>query len=116
MATRGLRVEILVAGDGLHYPQPGQVCTVQYTAHLVEADGSEGPIFDSTFERGTPFRFKLGTEQVIDGLDMGVAQLSQGERAKITIGPELGYGKRGFPFLVPKDTALMYDLQLIDFK
>ena len=33
------------------------------------------------------------------GLDMGVAQLSQGERAKITIGPELGYGKRGFPFL-----------------
>uniref|UniRef100_A0A7S2G597 peptidylprolyl isomerase n=1 Tax=Octactis speculum TaxID=3111310 RepID=A0A7S2G597_9STRA len=110
------KVDILVAGDGLNYPKSGQVCTVQYTAYIMNENGTEGPVFDSTHERGKPFRFKLGTEQVIDGLDRGVARLSLAERAKITIGSNLAYGVRGFPFLVPPNTALMYDLELLEFK
>ena len=43
-------------------------------------------MFDATYRRGRPFKFKLGTEMVIGGLDSAVSQLSVGERAKITIG------------------------------
>jgi len=113
--VRGLKVEILIAGDGLNYPKPGNLVSVHYTAYLVNSDGTQGPVFDATRERGRAFQFKVGNEQVIEGLDRAVSQLSLGERAKITIGPELAYGSLGFPFLVPKSTAIMYDLELLEF-
>jgi FKBP-type peptidyl-prolyl cis-trans isomerase len=51
-------------------------------------------MFDSSRDRGKPFKFKLGGEQVIPGLDAGVSQLSIGERAKIVIPPDMAYGMR----------------------
>ncbi len=74
------------------YPKPGQTVTVHYIGYLV--DGSQ---WDSSRDRGKPFKFKLGAEQVIPGLDEGVSQLSIGERAKLIIPPALGYGAKGFP-------------------
>jgi FKBP-type peptidyl-prolyl cis-trans isomerase len=59
----------------------------------------DGARFDSSRERGKPFKFKIGSEQVIPGLDQGVSQLSIGERAKITIPAHLAYGSKGFPGL-----------------
>jgi len=50
-------------------------------------------MFDSSRDRGKPFKFKLGGEQVIPGLDAGVSQLSIGERAKIVIPPDMAYGE-----------------------
>ena len=49
------------------------------------------------------------------GLDEGVSQLSIGERAKITIPPHLGYKDKGFPGLIPPDSKLIYDVELITF-
>ena len=80
----------------------------------------DGTRFDSSRSRNKPFKFKLGFEQVrayciccgmlfswhwlrrikvIPGLDLGVAQLSIGERAKLTIPSILAYGEKGFPGL-----------------
>ena len=53
--------------------------------------------------------------QVILGLDQGVSQLSIGERAKISIPAALAYGERGFPGLVPPNSELVFDLELITF-
>ena len=75
----------------------------------------DGKQFDSSRDRGKPFKFKLGAEQVIPGLDEGVSQLSIGERAKIMIPPEMAYGERGFPGLIPRNTMLVFDLELITF-
>eukprot|EP00949_MAST-11_sp_MAST-11-sp1_P004104 g4104.t1 len=80
-----VQVEIFSAGDGINYPQPGACCTIHYTATLLQ-DGSQ---WDSSRERGKPFKFKLGREEVIPGLDMGVSQLSIGERANVIIPPKL---------------------------
>ncbi|CAM9449441.1 unnamed protein product [Chrysoparadoxa australica] len=110
MARRGLQVEIFAAGDGINYPKKGQTVTVHYTGFL-----QNGTQFDSSRERGRPFRFKLGSEQVVPGLDEGVGQLSIGERAKLTVPPDLAYGAKGFPGLVPPNTALVYDIQLLNF-
>jgi len=103
-------VEIFAAGDGINYPRAGQTVTVHYTGYL-----SDGTQFDSSRDRGKPFKFKLGCEQVVPGLDEGVSQLSIGERAKIMIPAALAYGERGFPGLIPPNTELVFDLELISF-
>jgi FKBP-type peptidyl-prolyl cis-trans isomerase len=63
--------------------------------------------------QGKPFRFKLGSEQVVPGLDEGVSQLSIGERAKVTMPPGLAYGAKGFPGLVPPNSSLVFDMELL---
>jgi FKBP-type peptidyl-prolyl cis-trans isomerase len=108
MSRRDVNVEIFAAGDGVNYPRAGNVVTVHYTGFL--PDGSR---FDSSRDRGKPFKFKLGAEQVIPGLDLGVAQLSIGERAKLTIPSHLAYGERGFPGLIPGKSELIFDIVLI---
>ena len=108
MCRRDVNVEIFAAGDGVNYPRAGNVVTVHYTGFL--PDGSR---FDSSRDRGKPFKFKLGAEQVIPGLDLGVAQLSIGERAKLTIPSHLAYGERGFPGLIPGKSELIFDIVLI---
>ncbi|CAM9881744.1 unnamed protein product [Ascophyllum nodosum] len=54
-------------------------------------------------------------KKVVPGLDEGVSQLSIGERAKVTIPAALAYGERGFPGLVPPNSALVFDLELVSF-
>ena len=105
-----VKVEIFTAGDGINYPKKGHTVTVHYTAYL-----TDGTQWDSSRDRDKPFKFKLGMEQVIPGLDKGVSYLSIGERAKITIPPELAYGDRGFPGLIPKNATLIFDLELKTF-
>lgn len=110
MSRRDVTVEIFAAGDGINYPRPGNVVTVHYTGYL-----PNGNRFDSSRDRGKPFKFKLGAEQVIPGLDLGVAQLSIGERAKMTIPSSLAYGEKGFPGLIPPQSELTFDIELISF-
>jgi FKBP-type peptidyl-prolyl cis-trans isomerase len=110
MSRRDVSVEIFAAGDGINYPRPGNVVTIHYTGFLT--DGSR---FDSSRDRGKPFKFKLGAEQVIPGLDLGVAQLSIGERAKLKIPSHLAYGDKGFPGLIPGKSELIFDIELITF-
>jgi len=103
-------VEIFSAGDGVNYPSCGQAVTIHYEGYLLD-----GTRFDSSRGRGKPFKFKLGAEQVIKGLDQGVSQLSVGERAKLQIPSSLAYGERGFPGLVPGNSALIFDVELLTF-
>ena len=110
MSRGKVTVEIFTAGDGINYPKPGQTVTIHYIGYLV--DGSQ---WDSSRDRGKPFKFKLGAEQVVQGLDEGVSQLSIGERAKLIIPPNLGYGAKGFPGLIPPNSTLIFDVELITF-
>ena len=109
-----LKVETLTSGDGINYPKEGQSVTVHYCAYI-GSECKQNAKFDSTRDRGKPFKFKLGVGQVIKGLDDGVAQLSIGERAKIIVPPRLGYGKDGFPSLVGPNEVLTFDCDLVSF-
>lgn len=100
----------LRSGDGVNYPKKGHTVTIHYTGYL--ADGTR---WDSSRDRGKPFKFKLGAESVIEGLDEGVSQLSVGERAKVIIPAELGYGERGFPGLIPSNSTLIFDIELLTY-
>lgn len=123
--SNNVRVEIFAAGDGINYPRAGNTVTVHYTGFL-----PDNSTFDSSRDRKKPFKFKLGADQVIPGtklcfecfltnhwlgLDLGVAQLSIGERARMTIPAHLAYGDKGFPGLIPPRTDLAFDIELISF-
>mmetsp|Transcript_13891 Transcript_13891/g.23120 ORF Transcript_13891/g.23120 Transcript_13891/m.23120 type:complete len:112 (+) Transcript_13891:165-500(+) len=109
MSYGNVSVEILSAGDGITYPTRGNTVSVHYTGSL-----KDGRIFDSSRDRGKLFKFKLGADQVIPGLDMGVAQLSKNERAIMTIPAHLAYGAKGFPGLIPGNSELIFDIELLE--
>ena len=65
----------------------------------------------SVFDRSTRFVFQLGIGEVIKGWDLGVAGMRVGERARLTIPPELGYGNRGSGN-IPGEATLIFEVTL----
>ena len=89
----------------------GQSVTVHYVGTL-----TDGTKFDSSRDRGKGFTFQLGAGQVIRGWDQGVAGMKVGGVRKLTIPPELGYGTRGFPGVIPPNSTLVFEVELLDVK
>merc|ERR1719473_1538644 len=96
-------------GDGKTYPAKGQKLTMHYTGVLAK----DGKKFDSSRDRGQPFTFQIGVGQVIQGWDRGVMKMSLGERAKLKIPANLGYGSRGAGGAIPPDADLIFDVELL---
>ena len=105
----GINIRMLRAGTSDTYPQKSQSIAVHYDAFL-----PSGTMWDSSRRRGRPLRFRLGCGQVVPGLDDAIAQLSLGMRARVTIPAELAYGERGFPGLVPPNTNIDFDIELLE--
>ena len=96
-------------------PKAGQTCVMHYTGWLYE-NGAKGKKFDSSVDRGQPFEFPMGTHRVIPGWDEGVATMKVGGKRTLIIPPELGYGARGAGGVIPPNTTLMFDVELIGIK
>jgi FKBP-type peptidyl-prolyl cis-trans isomerase FkpA len=107
MTTSGLQIEKLVEGTGA-MPKAGDRVSVHYTGWLT--DGSK---FDSSVDRGQPFVFVLGRGQVIGGWDQGVATMKIGDKVRLTIPPELGYGARGAGGVIPPNATLIFEVELL---
>src|SRR6476660_4793847 len=103
-----LKIERLAVGAGPS-PQAGQVVKVHYTGWL-----TDGTKFDSSVDRDEPFEFVLGTGQVIQGWDQGVAGMRVGDKARLTIPPELAYGAAGYPGAIPANATLIFEVELLE--
>ena len=110
MTTSELQVEILAEGMG-HSPHPGDTVVVHYTGWL-----TNNQKFDSSVDRGEPFEFVIGRGQVIKGWDEGVAQMRVGERARLTIPPEMAYGERGAGGVIPPKATLIFEVELLEVR
>lgn len=100
-------IEKLTTGTG-PAARPGQTVTVHYTGWF-----TDGRKFDSSVDRDEPFQFVLGAGQVIRGWDVGVAQMRVGDKVKLTLPPELAYGRAGYPGAIPPDSTLVFEVELL---
>lgn len=103
----GLKYIEIKEGDGAT-PKTGQIVEVHYTGTL-----ENGTKFDSSRDRNSTFKFKIGVGQVIKGWDEGVGTMKLGGRRQLIIPPELGYGARGAGGVIPPNATLIFDVELL---
>jgi len=103
----GLKYLVLSKGTGARAELNKNV-EVHYTGYLLN-----GKVFDSSVERGDPIEFILGTGQVIPGWDEGIALMNVGDKLRLIIPSNLAYGEKGAGEVIPPNSTLIFDVQLI---
>jgi len=121
-AANGAPAKMTELADGLKYTDttvgtgadatPGHKVSVHYTGWLYN-NGQKGAKFDSSVDRGEPFTFTLGAQQVIRGWDEGVAGMKVGGKRTLIIPPNLAYGARGAGGVIPPNATLTFDVELL---
>ncbi|THH29112.1 hypothetical protein EUX98_g5076 [Antrodiella citrinella] len=104
----GVTIETINRGDGVNFPKRGDLVVIHYVGTL-----ENGQKFDSSRDRGDPFKTEIGVGKVIKGWDEGVPQLSLGEKAVLTATPDYAYGTRGFPPVIPPNATLKFEVELL---
>ena len=106
----GLRYQIIQKGDGKKAEKGNQV-SVHYKGQL-----ADGTVFDSSYKRNSPLDFQVGVGQVIPGWDEGICLLNVGDKARLVIPSDLGYGSAGAGGVIPPDATLVFDVELMGIK
>ncbi|MGS0754942.1 FKBP-type peptidyl-prolyl cis-trans isomerase [Roseateles sp. GG27B] len=107
----GLQFEDTLIGEGAE-ATAGQRVSVHYTGWLFK-NGGKGKKFDSSKDRGDPFRFELAGGEVIKGWDEGVQGMKVGGTRLLVIPSELGYGTRGAGGVIPPNATLLFEVDLL---
>ncbi|KAJ3244407.1 hypothetical protein HDU78_011059 [Chytriomyces hyalinus] len=127
----GVDVEVVMEGDGVTFPKKGDTVTIHYTGKL-----KDGTKFDSSVDRGSPFVTVIGVGRSSEvrfvwwsfveyeviyppnclGWDEGVPQLSKGAKGILRISADYAYGTRGSQPVIPPNSELMFEVELIDVK
>lgn len=102
-----LKIEDLKVGAGQE-AKSGDRVTVHYVGTL-----TDGKKFDSSRDRGEGFKFQLGAGRVIKGWDQGVPGMKIGGLRKLTIPSDMAYGAAGFPPVIPPNSTLVFEVELL---
>ena len=102
----GLKIIEVQEGEG-SLAKKGDIMSVIYTAWYLD-----GEQFDSYQDREAPYRFRLGFEQVLPGLEEGVSTMRPGGKRVLILPPQLAFGKEG-QGLVPPDTWVKFEVELV---
>lgn len=105
-----LKIEDIKIGKGREV-EAGDFISIHYVGTL-----ENGKKFDSSYDRGEPFETQIGVGYVIQGWDQGVPGMKVGGKRKLTIPSELGYGSREIPGVIPANSTLIFEVELVDIK
>lgn len=97
----------LVVGAGAE-AHKGDAVSVHYVGTL-----TDGTVFDSSRDRGTPFTFMIGQGKVIRAWEQGVVGMKVGGKRKLVVPPHLGYGEDGSPPKIPGNATLIFEIELL---
>ena len=104
-----LRAEIAQPGEEGEVTKNGDKLTVHYIGIL-----EDGTKFDSSVDRGQPFQVTLGAGQVIQGWDLGLVGMKKNEVRRLFIPSQLGYGEQGSGEIIPPNSNLIFEVQLLE--
>jgi FKBP-type peptidyl-prolyl cis-trans isomerase len=107
----GLRWVVRAAGTGVETPPLGSEIIAHYEGRLLN-----GTSFDSSFRRGAPFTFRVGTGAVIRGWDEAFLTMKRGEKRTLIIPYWLAYGEKGKPPTIPGKATLIFEVELLDWR
>ncbi|HEY8507621.1 MAG TPA: FKBP-type peptidyl-prolyl cis-trans isomerase [Steroidobacteraceae bacterium] len=98
--------------------EKGKVAVVHYTGWLYSesAPDKKGTKFDSSVDRGEPFSFPLGGGRVIRGWEEGVVGMQVGGQRRLIIPPDMAYGERGAGGVIPPNSTLVFDVELLEIR
>ena len=105
----GLRYIVMKEGTGNKKPSRGKDVTVHYTGTFLN-----GQKFDSSYDREGPTTFQVG--RVIEGWNQALLDMKRGEKRLLIVPPELGYGERGYPGVIPPSSFLLFEVELMSFE
>jgi FKBP-type peptidyl-prolyl cis-trans isomerase len=108
----GLRYLVRKPGTGEATPQKGQVVTVNYEGRFLDSER----VFDTSASHDGPFNFRFGEGVVIPGWDLGIASMKKGEKRTLLVPYWLAYGDKGILGKIPVRAALVFEIELLDFK
>ncbi|KAL6724677.1 hypothetical protein Aduo_019543 [Ancylostoma duodenale] len=105
----GITIEVThkIDEDKCRKSEAGDTIHQQYVLHL-----EDGTFVDSSFSRNAPFIFQLNRGQVIKGMDIAMTGMCEGERRKVIIPSDFGYGDEGRPPQIPGKARLYFDITL----
>jgi len=106
----GLQYWDITVGTG-DVAKAGSHVKVHYTGWL-----TNGKKFDSSVDAGKPFEFTIGKGDVIKGWEEGVTGMKVGGKRQLRIPPQLAYGERGYPGVIPANATLIFDIRLLAVK
>jgi peptidylprolyl isomerase len=110
LAPSGLRYTILKDGVGSK-PASGRTVSVEYTGMFLS-----GEVFDASEMHGGPLEFQIGAGQIIPGWEETVLDMRVGEQRRVIIPPELAYGEQGAGGVIPGNTFLVFEMELVRVK
>ena len=110
----GLRYLDVDMGNGA-IAETGMIVVVHLIGWL-DDNGAKGMKFISTYDRGKPVSFKLGTDKVMKAWSEGVRGMKTGGRRRLLVPSKLGYGNKGVAEIVPPDADLVFDVELLEVR
>jgi FKBP-type peptidyl-prolyl cis-trans isomerase len=106
---QGLRIYLVRSGPGTR-PIDGTALKLHYQGRL-----PDGTVFDDTWARNEPLEFIMGKTGLIPGMEAALRKIRMGSRAVIMIPPALGYTTDDLPPKIPKNSPLIYELEMLGY-